>query len=185
MSSTATVTDMAVKPETITFALTATQIPDGVDANNQPKYKTELKAISRDKEITAAKAAGTILIEQTFSFDKVGTVAGVLSVIKDEEEAVNIFNAGLKIKLNSKVKTLLEDVDEEGNPTFSAVEGTFDIRDLLNEPAQRRNLSLTDKAIRVLMSLGMTREQALGLLPSITQAASSNSAPAVSEAATA
>lgn len=164
MSSTATVTDMAVKPETITFALTAVKTPDGKDAAGEDKFKTVLKAVSRDKDIAEAKAKGELLIEQTFSFDRAGTVSGIAAVIKDEEEAVNVFNSGLKVKLNSKVKALLEDTDEEGNPTFQAIEGTYDLRDLLNEPAQRRNLSPTDKALRVLMGLGLTKEAALGIL---------------------
>lgn len=174
MGNSATTVDMAVKPEIITFGLQATQVSDGVDANNQPKHKTVLKAISREKDLEEAKKDGTLLFEQSMSFDRAGALSGISSIIKDEEEAVNIFNSGLKVKLNSKVKALLEDVDEEGNPTFQPVEGNYDLRDLLNEPAQRRNLSPTDKAIRVLIGLGMTKEQAAALVSTAQTQVASN-----------
>lgn len=164
MGSTNTAVDMEIKPETITYALTAEQVNDGVDAQGQPKFKTELKAISREKDIAAAKEKGIVIVEQTFSYDRAGSVSGISKVIKDDEEAVNIFNSGLKIKLNSRIKAMLEEQDDEGNPAFQPVEGTYDMRADLNEPAQRRNLSPTDKALKVLIGLGMTREIALGLL---------------------
>lgn len=164
MGNSNTTIDMAVKPETVTFGLVGTQTPDGTDAQGAPKFKTELKAVSRDKDIQTAKEKGELLFEQTFSFDRAGTLAGIPQVIKDEEEAINIFNAGLKVKLNSRVKAMLEELDENGNPTFQPVEGNYDLADVLNEPAQRRNLSPTEKAIRVLVGLGMTREQATALV---------------------
>lgn len=164
MASESTVVDMAVKPESVNWALTSEQVPDGVDAQGQPKFKTVLKAISREKDIEEAKKKGTVALEQTFSYDRAGNVSGISQVIKDEDEATNIFNAGLKIKLNSRIKAMLEETDEEGNPAFQPVEGTFDMRDELNEPAQRRNLSPMDKALKVLIGLGMTKEQASAIL---------------------
>jgi len=164
MGSANTTIDMAVKPETVTFGLVGSQVPDGVDANNQPKFKTELKAVSRDKDIAAAKEKGELLFEQTFSYNRAGSIEGISQIIKDEEEAVNIFNAGLKVKLNSRVKAMIEEIDDDNNPAFQPVEGTYDLTDVLNEPAQRRNLSPTEKAIRVLVGLGMTREQATALV---------------------
>src|SRR5271169_5642348 len=128
MSTTATTTDMSVKPETITFALIGTQIKTGVDTEGNPTYKTEYKAASAEKTIAEAKEKNLVSFEQTFSYDKAGTVAGILAVIKDEEEALAIFNAGLKVKLNNKVKQLMEATDETtGDPTFEPVEGTFDL----------------------------------------------------------
>ncbi len=153
MSTLNTVTDLAVKPEIINFAVIAEQENDGVDANGNPKFKTVIRAASREKEIESARKAGTILFEQSLSYDRAGTVSGILQIIKDEEEAVAIFNAGLKVKLNNKVKTLLEEVDEDGNPTFQPVEGSFDIRELLNEPAQRRNLSPLEKTRKTLLAI--------------------------------
>lgn len=165
MSTNATVTDMAVKPETITFALIGNQIKTGVDTEGNPVYKTEYKAASAEKTIAEAKEKGLVSFEQTFSFDKAGSVAGILSIIKDEEEAVAIFNAGLKVKLNNKVKQLMEATDETtGDPTFEPVEGTFDLRDTLNEAAQRRNLSPVDKAIKTLSGLGLSADALAALV---------------------
>lgn len=168
MSTIATVTDMAVKPETITFALIGSRVKTGTDAEGNDVFKTEYKAASAEKTIAEAKEKGAVAFEQTFSFDKAGTVAGILSVIKDEEEAVAIFNAGLKVKLNNKVKQLLEGVDEAtGDPTFEPQEGSYDLRDALNEAAQRRNLSPVDKAIKTLSNLGLGEEALANLIANL------------------
>jgi len=153
MATTATIVDVDVKPELITYGLYQVSTPDGTDADGQPKFKTELKATSKDTEIEKARAAGTLIHEQTFGYDKAATVAGIAQVIKDAEEASAIFNAGLKTRLNSRVTALLTATDEEGNPTFVPVDGTYDVRDLLNEAAQRRNLSPIEKAAKTLAGL--------------------------------
>ena len=48
---------------------------------------------------------------------------------------------------------MLTEVDGEGNPVFQAVEGNYDMRDVLREPAQRRGLSATEKAERTLRAI--------------------------------
>ncbi len=168
MSTNATVTDLSVKPETITFALIGTQIKTGVDTEGNPVYKTEYKAASAEKTIAEAKEKGLVSFEQTFSYDKAGTVAGILNIIKDEEEAVAIFNAGLKVKLNNKVKQLMEETDEvTRDPMFEPVEGTYDLREVLNEAAQRRNLSPVDKAVKTLSGLGLSSEALAAIIAQI------------------
>src|ERR1700742_4952335 len=124
MSTTATTVDVAVKPELITFGLIGQKVVTGKDNDGNDIVKTELKAASRDKEIASAKEKGTLLFEQTFSYDKAGTIEGILQVIKDPEEALAIFNAGLKTRLNSKVVALLTEEDEQGDPTFQPTEGS-------------------------------------------------------------
>lgn len=165
MSTTATVSEMAVKPEAVTFGLQATTVTTGKDNNGNDIQKTELKAISREKELESSRKNNQLLFEQTFSYDLANNLDGLLNITKgDADEAVAIFNAGLKIRLNSRLKALLEDVDEDGNPTFQPVEGTYDLRDILAEPAQRRNLSPSDKAVRVLIGLGMDKDTAMAMV---------------------
>lgn len=164
MATLTTITDLAIKPETVTFGLIADQVADGNDAHGQPKFKTVLRAASREKELQAAKENGSLLFEQSFAYDKAGTIEGIGQVIRDVEEAISIFNAGLTVKRNQKIVALLTEVDEEGNPTFQPVEGNYDLREALNELAQRRSLSPTDKAIRTLKGIPGMSEDALAAI---------------------
>src|ERR1700743_1514626 len=126
MSTTATTVDVAVKPELITFGLIGIKTVKGKDNDGNDIAETELKAASREKEIASAKEKGTLLFEQTFSYDKAGTVEGILQIIKDPEEAVAIFNAGLKTRLNTKVVALLTELDEQQEPAFQPTENSYD-----------------------------------------------------------
>jgi hypothetical protein len=157
MASTNTIIDLATKPEIITFGLYSVQTKDGTDESGEPKFKTEYKVTSKDSEIEKARTAGTLVHEQSFSYERAGSAEGIIEVIKDSEEAAAVFNAGLKTRLISRVTALMLDTDEEGNFAFMPVEGNFDLRELLNEPAQRRNLSPIDKAKKTLSAIpGMT-----------------------------
>jgi hypothetical protein len=168
MSTLSTVVDLAIKPEIVTFGLIAIQVPDGTDTAGEPKFRTEFKAASREKEIATAKENNTLVFEQSFSYDKAGSYEGLAQVIKDPEELLSIFNAGLKVKFNQKVVALMTEVDEEGNPAFQPVEGSFDMRDSLNEPAQRRSLSPIDKAIRTLKAIpGMSDDAINSIVASL------------------
>lgn len=159
MATTNTISDVDVKPELITFGLYSIQVKDGTDESGAPKYKTDYKVTSKDSEIEKARTAGTLITEQSFSYDRAGSAAGILEVIKDSEEAATVFNAGLKTRLISRVTSLLLDTDEEGNFSFQPVDGNYDLRELLNEAAQRRNLSPIDKAKKTLAGIpGMTEE---------------------------
>jgi len=159
MATTTTITDVAVKPELITFGVFSVQVKDGTDEGGAPKFKTEYKVTSKDSEIDKARTAGTLVSEQSFSYDRAGNADGILEVIKDSEEAATVFNAGLKTRLISRVTALLLDTDEEGNFSFQPVEGNYDLRELLNEAAQRRNLSPIDKAKKTLAGIpGMTED---------------------------
>jgi hypothetical protein len=164
MATLTTITDMAIKPEVVTFGLIAEQTTTGNDVHGNPQFKTTYRAASREKELASAKAAGTLLFEQSFSYDKAGTIEGITEVIRDAEEALSIFNAGLKVKFNQKVVALMIEEDDEGNPVFQPVEGSYDMRDALNEIAQRRSLSPTDKAIRTLKGIPGMSEEALAAI---------------------
>ena len=168
MASTSTLSDLAVKPELITFGLYSVQTKDGTDESGEPKFKTDYKVTSKDSEIEKARTAGTLIHEQSFSYDRAGTADGILEVIKDSEEAAAVFNAGLKTRLISRVTALLLDTDEEGNFSFAPIEGNYDLRELLNEAAQRRNLSPLDKAKKTLAGIpGMTEEMLNSMIAQI------------------
>lgn len=165
MASATTTVDIATKPEQVTYGLIVKRVPDGTDASGETKYKTTLRAISRESEIEEAKALTTPgnekydsnvhFQEQTFSYEKAMTLAGISEVIKDADEAIKIFNAGLKVRFNSKVVGTLTATDDEGNPAFEFQTGSVDMRGVLNEPTSTRGLSPTDKALKTLAGTGV------------------------------
>lgn len=164
MATVGTTVDQSVKPETITYGVLGNKVKTGTDAEGNDTYKTELKTISREKDLEAARKDGTLLFEQTFSYDRAGTVDGIVKVIHDPDEAVQVFNSGLKIRLNTRINALLTEVDDAGDPKFQPEEGTYDMRDTLNEPAQRKFLSPMEKVDKVLKGLNLTPEQVAQIL---------------------
>lgn len=176
MSTQATTTDLAVKPEMLTYGLIVRTIPDGTNADGSPKHKVTLRAVSRESEITEAEKeaadpnSGVQFQKQSFSYDKAGTIEGILQIIKDPEEAIAIFNAGLKVRFNSKVVASLTATDDNGEPDFQFQEGSIDMRTALNEPSQKRNLSPLDKSIKTLQAVpGVTPEKLAQIMALLQQ----------------
>jgi len=174
MSTTATVTDVKtdVRPEVMNFALQVEQTPDGTDAAGQPKFKTEFVVLTNSKEIDKIKAdpdkAKTVVIEQTFGFNKAATPEGFAIAVPDPEERVIIFNAGLVQRARAKATQLLKALDDAGNPEFEPVEGTYDLSEIINTPLQRRNLTPTEKLERAIMATGgLSKEQAAALIAQV------------------
>jgi hypothetical protein len=147
-------TKMALRPETLTYGVIGERVITGKDNAGNDLFKTDLNATINEKAIAKAKENGTLLFEQTVSFDLAGTIEGFTQVIKDTDECVDVFNAGVKsARITPRVRTLLTAVDEQGNPSFQPVEGSYDIRELINEEATKKNLTPTEKALRALRPL--------------------------------
>lgn len=154
MASAITTTDLSVKPEIISFALIEDKIADGFESDgNTVRYKSELRAASREKDIKDATEKNQVLFQQSFSYDMPATFEGILEVIPDKEEALQIFKAGFKTRLNSRIVADITATDSDGNPTFQPVEGNYDFRERLKEEAQKRNLSPMDKAEKALSNI--------------------------------
>jgi len=166
MSKTAVTISPDVRPEVATFALQVEQTPDGTDATGAPKFKTEFNVITkgRDLDTIKEKSPDSILIEQTFGYNKPTSPAGFAIAIPDPDEQVIIFNAGLAQRFRSKATQLLKAVDSDGNPEFQPVEGTYDMQSVLNEPLQRRNLSPTEKLERALTAAGLSQDMIASFL---------------------
>lgn len=182
MSTTATTVDMSTKPELITFALIEEKIADGFESDGTtPRYKSELRAASREKDIADAKLKNQVLVEQSFSFDMPGTFEGILEVIPDKDEALQIFKAGYKTRINSRTVALMTETDADGNPAFQAVEGNYDIRALLQEPAQKRNLSPMDKAVKALSGIpGISADMVAALIAQVREGMANQAVSALS-----
>jgi len=155
-----------VRPETATFALQVEQTPDGTDAQGAPKFKTEFNVITKGKDLDTIKEKNpdSILIEQTFGYMKPTSPEGFAVAIPDPDEQVIIFNAGLASRFRSKAAQLLKGLDDDGNPAFQPVEGTYDMQSVLNEPLQRRNLTPAEKLERALVAAGLPEDMIANFL---------------------
>ena len=85
--SNGTAVTLDTKPEVITFGVIADETPDGTHADGTPKTKITLRAASRENDLEKARKDGNLIIEQSFAYDKAGTLAGISQVV-DSEEAV-------------------------------------------------------------------------------------------------
>jgi hypothetical protein len=89
-----------------------------------------------------------LAFEQSVREYKVGSWDAAASLIPDEDERVNIFNAGLIAKTDRKVKAKLTEIsNDEKEFTFEPVE-LFDTLELIQEATQRKNLTPLEKAGR-------------------------------------
>lgn len=79
---------------------------------------------------------------------KANSIEGARQLVPDEEEFVNLFNAGLRAKGDRQVTAVVTKItDDESNFTFEN-NGVLDTLDLIQEPTQRKNLTPVEKAIR-------------------------------------
>ena len=86
--------------------------------------------------------------EQTAREYQARTLDGAKTLVPDEEELVNIFNAGLAAKSDRKLKALFSELtDDEKDFKFTPVE-VYDTQELIQEPTQKKNLTPEDKALR-------------------------------------
>lgn len=171
MATNPTTTEMAIKPQVLDYAVIenhkTTKNEDGTE-----KTEVEYTAITGKELIAKAEAAGKLKFKQSITWDDAVTDAGIAMVLKNEKDRVAVFNAGLKSsRINPRVKRLLEKVvkDEatgEEELDFEPVAGYYDIRALLNQPAERRTMTDTERAVAALMPLfpNKTEKELLQLL---------------------
>lgn len=171
MATTPTTTEMAIKPQVLDYAVIETHKATKNEDGTETPY-VEYTAITGKEAIAKAEEAGRVKFKQSVSWDDAVTDEGIAMVIKNEKDRVAVFNAGLKSsRINPRVKRLLEKVvkDEATGVEeldFEPVAGYYDIRSLLNLPAERRTMTDTEKAVAALMPLfpNKTEKELLQLL---------------------
>lgn len=171
MATTNVNTDMAIKPQVLDYAVIETH-KTSKNEDGTEKVEVEYTAITGKEAIAKAEEAGKVKFKQSVTWDDAVTDAGIAQVIKNEKDRVAVFNAGLKSsRINPRVKRLLEKTvkDETTNEeelVFEPVAGYYDIRSLLNLPAERRTMTDTEKAVAALMPLfpNKTEKELLQLL---------------------
>jgi hypothetical protein len=117
-----------------------------------------------------AKKPGEVVFSQSMKFPKALTLAGILELCPDEGEskgeAVNMFNRGLKVKLQNRGRAILTETDKDGNLAFEPQEGSLDLTEEAASPTQKRGLSPLDKIMKVLT--GATPEQRAAIMAALS-----------------
>lgn len=177
MATTNTLAEMALKPQTRDYAV----IEVHKEVTNEDGSKSNditFTAISGKETIQKAKDEGRFRFEQTVSWNEATNDEGQKKVIRNEKDRAKAFNSGVMSSLiNPRVKRLLEEVEEIENPenpsgpkikvlVFEPVQGSYDLDEIINEPAQRRSLSDMEKAVAAMKPLfpGKTEEEIYAML---------------------
>jgi hypothetical protein len=101
----------------------------------------------------ALEAAGkTRLVENTFVWYTLLDEAGFAELILDPEQRLAIINKGLNSIQTAAANQTQADFDKDSNQ-YVTNEQTIDLRDVLNEPIQKRNLSPVQKMQGMIKSL--------------------------------
>lgn len=139
---------------------TSTEKDDKGNETTNVVYKSYPKDTFQDDK-GVAKKAGEIVFSQTGKFPKALTLQGILTLCPDsgdsKGEAVNMFNRGLKVKLQNRFRGILTETDKDGNLSFEPQESSYDLTEEAASPTQKRGSSPLDKIMKVLQ--GASPEQ--------------------------
>lgn len=112
-----------------------------------------LKEVKEKEAEDLIKAGATEIGRQTFLINKAQSDVGMAELAPDEEERVNNFNRGAKVKQQNKAHQLLVETDDDGQPVFEFSSEAYDLRSFINEPTAKRGLSETEKGLRSVKKL--------------------------------
>jgi hypothetical protein len=163
-SNISSIDDLAIKSENITYRVYVTLDDKGKIADTE--FGTAGKDNAFWNKMDKLVEAGThqLALEQTVKAYKVGTIEGLISLIEDNEEVIAIINRGLTAKYNQKIGAALKELTDDGaNLKFEPIDGAYDSLSLLQEPTVRKNLSPTDKALKLM------RQSFKVLFPDLTE----------------
>lgn len=106
-----------------------------------------------------------IVFEQSGKFPKALTLVGIIQLTPDEGEskgeAVNLYNRGLKVKLQNRFRSILTSKDDNGEPAFEPQQGAYDLTSEAASPTQKRGLSPLDKVMKILTGASDAQKQAI------------------------
>jgi hypothetical protein len=134
-------------------------------ANGQKVYQAKvIRNANADDQAQMEKEGYQFQAAQSVTIYSAGTPDGFEQIIKDEEERTNVFNRGLAQKTQNKLNSLLQETNEDGSPVFPFSEDAYDSLEKLNELTNRRNLSPTDKARKLLEASGLDQATIAAML---------------------
>ncbi|HEY1644825.1 MAG TPA: hypothetical protein VGF75_00380 [Candidatus Saccharimonadales bacterium] len=176
MTTTAVTTDqsqaaVSVKADNVVYRRYVKGTPNAKDAN---KTDWEVKIVSAPTDKTDEemdKLGFKRQAEQSVIVQRAGTVDGFAQIIPDEDERVNIFNRGLSQKLSQKLTAKLTETNDDGSPEFVFAEEVYNPSDLLNEETKRRNLSPSERAVKMLRMSGLSEAQISAMISAMGDAA--------------
>jgi hypothetical protein len=126
----------------------------GVKEDGAPGGKPSVQSQSNDGKNWAAaeKRGATVLTENAFKFYKLNDIQGLADLIPDPEQQLYIIQKGIDAVQTSAANKAQIEVEEKASKddpdVFSNNGETIDLREALNTPPQRRNLTDEQKFIK-------------------------------------
>jgi hypothetical protein len=156
--------EQSIKSDNVVYRRFIKGTPNAKDSN---KTDWEVKIVSAPTEKTNEEMAASGFTpqgEQTVVVQRAGTVDGFAQIIPDEDERVNIFNRGLSQKLSQKLTAKLTETNDDGSAGFPFAEEAYNPSELLNEETKRRNLTPSERAIKMLRMSGLSEAQITAMI---------------------
>lgn len=140
-----------VMTETSNYAVTKT-------TNDAGEVKYSFSILKEGNTLSKAIAEGKVELVQevAISIPVANTLAGVSTIVSDEDEAVSIWNKGAKQKVLTRITSRFTEVDPVTGELVHADETEYDASDDIAEPLRRRNLTEGQKTKKFLESVSKT-----------------------------
>ena len=137
------------------------------DKGNQSESFKVLKETEAQAEVEEATKAGEpvpeVVKSQTFGYNEATVIDDILSLVPNEQEAVNVFNRGYVLKQQSIIRDFMLDAEQ------AEVDGVYDLRSDAAEVRERRKATPQEKALKALSAL--PPDQIAAILAQFTAAA--------------
>lgn len=121
----------------------------------ESKFNTMIEEATKSN--TEAPVA---LRTQTFTLYEAESLADISDVCPNEQVAVDLFNRGASLKQLNEIRDLMTS-PVTGDDAFEAVEGSYDLKDVIARVTERKKLSPMDKVLRSLTALTDDERQAI------------------------
>lgn len=135
--------------ETITYAVTRTPAKEDGKAG-ELGFSVYKEGNSTHKAVEEGKIE--LLHKVDVTIPVANTLAGIQSLVPDEEELVTIFGKGAMSKITTRVRAYFTETNDAGE-LLHTDEPSYDATPDLAEPMKRRAMSDTQKAVKVLKGI--------------------------------
>lgn len=132
-------------------------VKDGEDLSSISETSFSSQTEEATKSNTTPPEA---LRRQTFLIHEAESVDDILQLCPNEVVAVDLFNRGASLKQLTEIRQLME-APLTGEDSFEAVEGSYDLKDVVSRVTERKKLSPMDKVLRALGNLSDDEKQAI------------------------
>lgn len=162
--------DSQIQSENITYQVWVKLTDEGNVIEKETTYRATVADPNKEQEANEklSKAGYQLARVQTVKGYTVKSTGALEELIGDPDEAGNIGNRGLQAKFNQKIKEWLTAM-QDGKFVNADVD-VLDSRELLQEPTQRRNLSIQDKLARDFKKSGLSEEVIAAMMATLQAA---------------